>query len=258
MYQAGCDIIFTGHSHYYVQTKALQLDGTSNPPEEPGSGTVMVVTGDGAAPPHDVTSTNEHLRVAEADNIYGYTELTIEGNTLNLRHIQDYGTVVDQATYTPNSKDTYPTFWKEDFDLANGTTADNGSTAWSSSTSAGSAEVSGGRFEFSNTDPNGGTWTSEVIDISGFSSVDLSVDVKGTGPMERADGLTLSYVLNDGNAVVFFDDHDSFSARTASVEGLSGNTTTHTAVKALRAGRTSNIERPILMTQYRYLQNLFP
>ncbi len=110
LYQHGCDIIFNGHAHYYVRSKKLALNGNMNPPLDSLRGTVQIVTGNGGAsmdvpiPSHDG---NEYM--VESYNRtayqYGYTELTVNGDTLHLRHILRDGTVYDETTYIANPKD---------------------------------------------------------------------------------------------------------------------------------------------------------
>ncbi|UCG63843.1 MAG: metallophosphoesterase, partial [Deltaproteobacteria bacterium] len=107
LYQAGCDIMFMGHAHYYVRSKKLELNGDMNPPLDPDYGTVQIVTGNGGAPlyePYPDTDGNAYLVAAclsPSEN--GYTELTVDGRNLHLRHILRDGTVFDEADYTPNS-----------------------------------------------------------------------------------------------------------------------------------------------------------
>ncbi len=107
---SGCDIIFSGHAHYYVRSKKLALNGEMNPPLDLARGTVQIVTGNGGAsmdipvPSHDG---NEYM--VEAYNTtssqYGYTELTVSADTLYLRHILRDGTVYDETSYIANPKD---------------------------------------------------------------------------------------------------------------------------------------------------------
>lgn len=107
LYQNGGDIIFMGHSHYYVKTKKLALNGAMNPPLDSEKGTVQCVTGNGGAPPYSLNS-NEDNNAYMIDGHwtvgYGYTEITIDGDTATLRHILPDGTVYDTQTYKPNPK----------------------------------------------------------------------------------------------------------------------------------------------------------
>ena len=104
LYEGGADIIFTGHAHYYVRTKKLQLNGQEHPPEDSGHGTVQVITGNGGAPLYGIDAGSNDYMMAGSTGDYGYTELTVDGDTLYLRHINDKGAVVDEASYRSNPK----------------------------------------------------------------------------------------------------------------------------------------------------------
>jgi uncharacterized repeat protein (TIGR02543 family) len=111
LYQNGCDIFFTGHAHYYTRSKKLNLNGQMNPPLDPVNGTVQVVTGDGGAPPYELEQNHDGNGYMVAwpltkltSPFYGYTELTIDGDTLHLRHFSASGTVMDEEVYHPNHK----------------------------------------------------------------------------------------------------------------------------------------------------------
>ncbi|MCK5332189.1 MAG: metallophosphoesterase, partial [Candidatus Marinimicrobia bacterium] len=109
LYQNGCDIIFAGHSHYYVRTKKLELNGVKNPPLDPENGTVQVVSGNGGAPidiPDPSNDGNGYMVAGYSSNDthYGYTEMAVGLDTLRLIHYLRDGTILDQAVYIPNSK----------------------------------------------------------------------------------------------------------------------------------------------------------
>ncbi len=114
LYQNGCDIFFTGHAHQYVRSKKLNLNGQMNPPLDPLNGTVQVITGNGGAPFAAVDENhdgNGYLVAYSFDQntspFYGYTELTVDGDTLFLRHFSAAGQVMDQEVYHPNFKAHY-------------------------------------------------------------------------------------------------------------------------------------------------------
>lgn len=111
LYENGCDIMFMGHSHYYVRSEKLGLNGQKHPPLDSLRGTVQVVTGDGGAPHyaadrnHDGNGYMVAYSVDSRDSVYyGYTELQVDGDTLQLRHINSLGQVMDREVYTPNPK----------------------------------------------------------------------------------------------------------------------------------------------------------
>lgn len=94
------------HVHYYVRTKKLELNGEMNPPLDLDNGTVQIVTGNGGAslktvdPNHDGNGYMVESYIGD----YGYCELTVDEDTLHLRHILRNGTVLDEEFYTRNTK----------------------------------------------------------------------------------------------------------------------------------------------------------
>ena len=106
LYLAGCDMIFTGHAHFYVRTKKMELNGDMNPPIDINNGTVQIVTGNGGAPEHQIVPDNDgNGYMLESSTMQkGYTELTVGTETLRLRHYLHNGTLYDEEFYTPNSK----------------------------------------------------------------------------------------------------------------------------------------------------------
>ncbi|MBK6267345.1 PKD domain-containing protein, partial [Marivirga sp. S37H4] len=127
------------------------------------------------------------------------------------------------------------TVWLEDFnDLADGTTSDNGSTSWSiddSGINTGYMEVRSQRFVAHgsgiDSELGRGVWTSEVIDISTFTDVVLSVDIEGEGSLDSGeDYIRIYYKLDGGSETLFIDgDKDgSFTSATVSSHMLNGST----------------------------------
>ncbi|HHS14428.1 MAG TPA: hypothetical protein ENN03_11780, partial [bacterium] len=116
LYDYGCDIIFNGHAHYYVRTKKLKLDGAQNPPLDAERGTTQVVTGNGGAALmwdfNENQDGNKYMLDTWCNTEHGYTEVTVSGNQLRLRHILRYkkdinGTytdILDEKTFTANPK----------------------------------------------------------------------------------------------------------------------------------------------------------
>ncbi len=94
--------------------------------------------------------------------------------------------------------------WVERFDLGDGTSSDNGSTAWDTDKkgAGGEFEVNNKVFEISNTQKSFGgsspTWKSEEIDINGVNDVEISIDVKSTGNMTRDEDYIYIYYIIDG------------------------------------------------------------
>lgn len=106
LYQHGCDVIFAGHAHYYARTKKVELNGEMNPPIDELKGTVQLITGGGGAPLYEVDSNQEDrgYLLEKALSSYGYTECTIDGDRLTMRHILADGTIFDEVTLTANPK----------------------------------------------------------------------------------------------------------------------------------------------------------
>ena len=124
------------------------------------------------------------------------------------------------ATYGPAPSGG--SIWFEDFeDLSNGTTVDNGSTAWGSSRNGGTFQVLDGRFWTNGTGP-AGTWTSEVIPISGTVSVSLDVD-DSDQKKEPSDYLRAFYILDGGTRVEFGSVSGDIDPQTFMVGGLVGS-----------------------------------
>jgi PKD repeat protein len=72
-----------------------------------------------------------------------------------------------------------------------------------------------------------GVWTSEVIDISAYSTVKASVNISESGDLEDADYIRIYYRLNGGAPQYFTTNGNNindFGSRIASVTGLSGST----------------------------------
>lgn len=108
-----------------------------------------------------------------------------------------------------------PLLWSEDFALANGTTVDNGTTAWSTSYSgSGGFSVQDEVFRAEYTSQEG-VWTSQVIDISSVNYVDLSLDISGRtnrfnyGILSSGPDYIRCYYKLDGGPEVLFYEHNS-------------------------------------------------
>jgi len=104
LYWGGCDIIFTGHDNYFARSEKLELNGQSFPFLDRDCGTVQIITGNGGVPFYDISALSSEYMMAELISDTGYTELTIDGDILQLHHIDIDGNVVDEEIYTPNPK----------------------------------------------------------------------------------------------------------------------------------------------------------
>ncbi|WP_143011644.1 hypothetical protein, partial [Chitinophaga filiformis] len=118
-------------------------------------------------------------------------------------------------------------FWLEDFTLANGTTADNGSTAWSlESTGAGTVSVQSNEFKVTYDAAAEAKWSSSVIDISGKSDVVISADLKSETPgsndlFEDDDYISVYYKLNGGAEVLVYNDIAGIGTSTSGTARIS-------------------------------------
>ncbi len=146
------------------------------------------------------------------------------------------------------SNSGFTTIWLEEFNLPDETIVDTGATAWTrdvSDTAIPSSfastktsttfnpffEVGNNRF-FGN-DLNGeGIWRTEVIDISAFTDISLSLDMTAEGSLEsdptdpQYDYYRVYYKLNNGPEIAFNNgiQEGPFSPVTATAGPLNGNT----------------------------------
>ncbi len=121
--------------------------------------------------------------------------------------------------------------WQEDFTLADGTTVDNGATAWSRDITGTTIVCCNDYFEvrsnaFSGRDLDGeAIWTSESIDISGDGDVSISFTLSESGNMEVDDVVNAFYILNGAPAVQFASHSEDLTAPiTLSSPILNGST----------------------------------
>lgn len=128
-------------------------------------------------------------------------------------------TLTDPATAQP---------YCETFTYSNGTKS---SSEWSINTAAcnlgdgGYFEVRSNQFEASDLDGQA-VWTSDEIQISGMTSVQVSVNLSESGTLESDDYIRVYYKLNGGAEVQFTTNGnmtDDFASATATQTGLSGN-----------------------------------
>ena len=86
-----------------------------------------------------------------------------------------------------------------------------------------------------------GVWTSQTIDISSASSVDLSIDVQGTGGLDPAgdfkDHLEVAYMVDGNETQLFYVDgpFNNEAVKSLSATGISGNNL-QVVVRALTTG----------------------
>src|SRR4030042_4229774 len=125
--------------------------------------------------------------------------------------------------------------WSEDFqsDPAGSTQSSGFPIQWTSTPPVGmigtfQVEDNGGNHEFvaNNLFTGAGTWLSRIIDISPYSSVYISADIKDGGVLDAGqDTISLYYRLNNGPEVLWHMESDDFQEtyKTVSVGNLYGN-----------------------------------
>jgi len=124
------------------------------------------------------------------------------------------------------------TIWREEFPYADGTTQGSGTPPkWTRDVSACTLVPPNDYFEVRSNQMAGrdldgeAVWTSETIDISSYSNVNISTDVSMGGNMEASDYIHFYYKL-DGGPETFFavngNISNDFSPLVASQSGLNG------------------------------------
>ncbi len=115
---------------------------------------------------------------------------------------------IPTSRISPYSGGSYPTLWREEFHMADGFTQDQGGSAWINDASGlgsnGSFEVENEALRAYYTEGEV-IWASDVIDISGQSSVNVSFDYMGEGSINTFDYLRVYYKLNGGAEQVLLD-----------------------------------------------------
>jgi hypothetical protein len=96
--------------------------------------------------------------------------------------------------FDETTKDTLP--WKEEFNLPNQTTADDGRTTWQATRTKGIFEVRHGAL-FVNDKGKEGEFRTGVIDIS-QGPVDISLDVTAQGGVDKGDHVRLYQIVDGG------------------------------------------------------------
>jgi len=107
-------------------------------------------------------------------------------NRLAIRHVWD-------ITFDSKTKNSLP--WKEEFNLTNQTTSDDGRTSWTATRSEGVFEVKENAL-FINDKGDEGTYSTGEIDVS-RGPVDISLDITSQGGVDNGDYVKL-YQIVDG------------------------------------------------------------
>lgn len=187
-----------------------------------------------ATPPNPMPCTQEGLYTITVNNLPpnpgGYhLYFQVVARNLSLTNVNASGNNVGESfyAYIPGP----PVQWGEDFPLPNGTTVDNGTTAWSTTagaTAPASASVNNNLFQITGANNGQQTWTSQVINIAAFTAgVNLRVDLSENGTLDPNDTIFVYYSLNGGPLIPFSINGfiaDDFANAVASQNGLIGST----------------------------------
>jgi len=193
-----------------IDVSLTELDGSGNPTGTPYTGTVTSTsTWPGGAP----------------DTKY-FTAPTIWPAYKNFNSISG---AADNAYFEIDTDGCVPVnIWSEYFPYDDGTTEGSGTPAkWTRTIPGGGDwfEVRTNRMEGRDLDGEA-TWTTETIDISGYTDVSLSVDLTETGVGWFDNDYIRTYYILDGGSETLFEtngDLDDFTSATASQTGLNGS-----------------------------------
>jgi len=199
-------------------------------PTDPDFAGVKIRRSTGGAP----AGPNDGAAVYEAAG----TSFTDTGLTNGVTYFYSAFTFDNEPNYssgastsgTPQSSGGSCSDWTESFSLADGTTVDTGSTAWSIDDSGLTIVNWNDYFEVRNSEFNArdidgeGVWMSEVIDTGG-SSFSASVLIRETGWHENSDYISLRYRINGGPELEFAYRQGNFGSAgiTESTGVLSGD-----------------------------------
>ncbi|WP_321515277.1 choice-of-anchor L domain-containing protein [Marinifilum fragile] len=66
-------------------------------------------------------------------------------------------------------------------------------------------------------------WLSEMINISGYTDISISMSIRESGSLESNDYIRCQYRIDGGNWINFYSRNNDFGSTTATVNGLNGN-----------------------------------
>ena len=167
--------------------------------------------------------------IAKADDDYVFIFWT--GDPLNYANYinPNFITMDSDKTVTANfsGPPDQTGIWVETFTFPDGTTIDEGSTAWTATRDSGVFEVIGNRFAISDAGPEG-VFITEEIDISGVT-VDVSVEAEGAGGLDPEDSENKDYFgffmkVDGGEEQLIYENYGAQSAMTITESGITGNT----------------------------------
>ena len=180
-------------------------------------------------------------------DVWAHEEQSSESETLH-DNLESVGYLV--IGNVPSHKQL---LWVEDFDLPDGTTADNSHTAWTRDVTnldgSGSFEVLAQKLVTTGTIGEV-IWQSEAIPISGYSDVKIAVDMEENSTLEMNDYLQVYYKLDGGPETPLLNglqsDFDSYNQTTAMINGLNG-----TQLEIIIKAKTSTVAESYLIDEVR-------
>lgn len=156
--------------------------------------------------------------------------ISMLARNLTLTNINSAGNNIGETFYCFIPPPTL--LWQETYTLANGTTVDNGATAWSinnGSTPPFSAAVNGNQFQVAGAN-NGNVWfQTQSINIAASNATggaDLSVNLNENGTLEPNDSIKVFYRVDAGPLIPFSRNGalaDDFTSAVAFTSGVVGN-----------------------------------
>lgn len=181
---------------------------------------------------HDTFENGETIIIMQMqDDVIGSNTNTTSSTFGNLSSIGSAGLYETAIISSITEGSVTETLWEETFeDLSNGTTNDAGVTAWSRTCSCGGPDFSGvsNMYEINGSlgyasRANTSTWTSESINITGYTDVSISMNLAQSGYDNGSDNITAAYSINGGGyTTIGATQSGNFSSTAVSVSGLSG------------------------------------
>lgn len=88
------DLCIAGHNHFYERSHSIRA-GNIVPS---GEGTVYLVSGNGGAPVYRLAERPAEI-AASNDSAHGFTRISFEGPRIDISHVTDVGTVIDEVAW---------------------------------------------------------------------------------------------------------------------------------------------------------------
>ncbi|GAB1855485.1 hypothetical protein MHTCC0001_03190 [Flavobacteriaceae bacterium MHTCC 0001] len=189
---------------------------------------------------NDGQTAETSIQITVGSGTVAVTGVTVTPSTLSL-NVGDTGNLTG-AVVPSNATDQTMTFGSSDTSVAtvtqsgvvtavaSGTATITLTTTDGSHQTTATVTVSGGSCDvpFTSTGTTISneteTWSTGSIDISCATSVNISLQASGVGPMENADYLNIYYSVDGGANVAILENENDYSAQTLTVNNINGNT----------------------------------